>query len=188
MMGEIWYSATEKYGPENEKKSGWEKYQTWSKLYHLSELVSLDGSLNGLLFEPEVDSEEYWKYVVTEEHITTQFFTSIDYVLKRISGADKFNLLALVKEPGKTIQDLTANFSFIGYDLIETDGHISALVNCGGFDKSFLPEDLNQFGLVSNWGRAKNIQQSLLLNYPEEDHADCYLYEVWRHKVIGTEL
>jgi hypothetical protein len=41
------------------------------------------------------------------------------------------------------------NFTFIGYDLLDKDNTISALSNCGGFDETFSPLDLNEFGLLS---------------------------------------
>ncbi|MEL7118200.1 MAG: hypothetical protein AAFO07_02130 [Bacteroidota bacterium] len=35
--------------------------------------------------------------------------------------------------------------------------------------------------------KAKKIQTDLRINNPEEHHADCYLFEVWRHKKIENE-
>ena len=187
MNSEIWYTARDTFDSDHEMEFSWIKYIKWSKLTHLSELVSLDGILNSLVFEPDFNSEEDWKYIITAEQMITQFFSSIDYVLEKTKDFDVFNLLAVVKEPKEIKSKLSNEFDFIGYDLIETDGDISALTNCGGFDESFLPIDLNKFGLVTEWKKAKKIQKDLKANNPDEHHADCYLYEVWRHKIIGRK-
>lgn len=89
-------------------------------------------------------------------------------------------------EPNETkAEQLERDFEFIGYDLIETDGDVSALVNCGGFDETFKPKELNSYGLISEYDRAKEIQTELPKNNPNEHHADCNLFEVWRHKYFG---
>ena len=185
---EIWYTAREVYDKDFKPGFSWENYVSWSRLTHLSELVSLDGLLNGLAFEPDFNSEEELKNTVTEDHLITQFFYSKDYVRKKTRHLEYFNFLAVIKEPDSDKQKLSEEFEFIGYDLIETEGDISALTNCGGFDESFLPMDLNEYGLISDWDQAKKIQNDLLVNNPGEHHADCYLYEVWRHQTIGRKL
>lgn len=187
MKNKIWYTAREVYDSDNVAKFSWGKYIKWSKLTHLKELVSLDGILNGLVFESDFNSEEDWKYIVTEEQMITQFFNSMDYVIEKIKDIEYFNLLAVIKEPNEAKKDLSTDFDFIGYDLIEKGGNVSALTNCGGFDESFLSSDLNEFGLIQDWAKAKKIQENLIINNPEEHHADCYLYEVWRHKTIGRK-
>ena len=187
MTNKIWYTARKTYDAEYGVEFSWDKYIKWSKLTHLIELVSLDGMLNGLAFEPNFDSKEDWKYFVIEEQMITQFFNSIDYVLEKTKDIKYYNLLAVIKEPDEAKMDLSTDFDFIGYDLTEIGGNISALTNCGGFDESFLPSDLNEFGLVQEWAKAKKIQKDLRINNPEEPHADCYLYEVWRHKTIGRK-
>jgi hypothetical protein len=50
---DYWYTATETYDKEHEDGSSWTKYIEFSKLTHLTELVSLDAILNGLVFEPD---------------------------------------------------------------------------------------------------------------------------------------
>jgi hypothetical protein len=187
MNPQIWYTARQIFDPDYGVDFSWGGYIKWSKLTHLSELVSLDGLLNGLAFEPDFNSAEEWKYFVIEGQKITRFFNSFDYVMEKTTHLQYFNLLAVVKEPNETKSELSSDFDFVGYDLIETDGEISALTNCGGFDKSFLPNDLNEYGLVSEWARAKKIQTDLKLNYPKEQHANCQLFEVWRHKRIGRK-
>ncbi len=187
MTNTIWYTARKTFDAEYGVEFSWDKYIQWSKLTHLTELVSLDGILNELAFKPNFDSKEDWKYFVTDERMITQFFNSMDYVLEKTKDIAYFNLLAIIKEPYESKTDLSGNFDFIGYDLIERGGNVSALTNCGGFDESFLPSDLNELGLIHEWAKAKKIQKDLKINNPAEPHADCYLYEVWRHKTIGRK-
>ena len=181
----IWFTSRNIYDKEYDESS-WEKYIKWSRLNQLEELVSLDGILNDLTFEPDFDTET--EEIVIEENQVTQFFKSIDYVKKKSNHLDYYNLLAVIREPIRKRQtQLERDFDFIGYDLIETDGDISALTNCGGFDETFNPKEQNEYGLISDYDRAKEIQLELPKNNPNEHHADCYLFEVWRHKFIGRD-
>ena len=187
MEKEILFTARNTYDSEYNSGFSWQEYLKWSKLYQLKELVSLDGILNDLSFTPDFDSETEWKYIVTDQNVITVFFSSVDYVLEKVKDLKYFNLLAVIKEPKSENANLKSEYDFIGYDLVEKDGDISALTNCGGFDETFLPQELNQYGLISDYDKAKKIQIELIKNNPEEHHADCYLYEVWRHKTIGRK-
>ncbi len=106
--------------------------------------------------------------------------------MKNIETTDRFNLLAIIKEPDEKCElNQPADFEFVGYELLDKDYSISALTNCGGFDETFLPSELNQFGLISNYERAYDIRAKLFENNPEEHHADCNVIAVWRHKTTG---
>lgn len=179
---EIWFTARNIYDRDFDE-SGWDKYVEWSRLNQLEELVSLDGILNDLTFEPNFDTD--FQEILTDENKVIPFFKSFDYVKKKSSHLDYYNLLAVIREPSEKMQNLERDFDFIGYDLIETDGNISALTNCGGFDETFKPHEQNKYGLISEYVRAKEIQQEVPKNNPGEHHAECYLFEIWRHKFIG---
>jgi hypothetical protein len=72
-------------------------------------------------------------------------------------------------------------FTFCGYDLVEMDTCISAITNCGAdFDNAVNYGDLNEYGLVSNYLDAVKTQILLRDNYPNENHANCEVVEVWR--------
>lgn len=63
----------------------WEKYLQWSKLTHLTELVSVDGMLNECLVEPNRDNEDDWNYIVIAENLfETGFFKTLDYALQHM--------------------------------------------------------------------------------------------------------
>ena len=187
-MKEIWYTARNTFDPDYHVAFSWEKYIEWSKLFHLKELVSLDSMLNEVAFEPERETEEDWNFIITDESYETGFFTSLEYVLEHTTDKKKYNLIAATKEPDKNKREnLSDEFEFLGYDLLDKDYSISALTNCGGFDETFKPSDLNEYGLVTDYSRARQIQKDLVKNNPEEYHADCYLFEIWRHKEIGRK-
>ncbi|WP_034058536.1 hypothetical protein [Lacinutrix jangbogonensis] len=187
MKLDIYYTALKTYDSDNKNGFSWEEYKKFSEINHLKELVSLDGILNGLAFIPDLDASEEWKYMVTENGMVMFFFNNLEYVLSKVNHLEFFNLLAVIKEPTKEKADLSTTYDFIGYDLIGIGGDVSALTNCGGFDETFLPNDLNAYGLISEYDKAKKILKELPINNPEEQHADCNLYEVWRHKIIGRK-
>jgi hypothetical protein len=170
----------------DEDEMSWDKYIEWSKLTHLTELVSLDGMLNEVLVEPDYDNADDWECINIVEQYQTGFFTTLEFVLKRLKPKDKFNLLTVVFEPDQDCKNINIeNYEFVGYDLLDQDFSISALTNCGGFDETFLPSDLNNKGLIDDFTKAYDIKKRLLENNPEEHHADTNVIAVWRHKTIG---
>ena len=76
--------------------------------------------------------------------------------------------------------DNSIDMAFLGYDLIDSVSGISALTNCGGFSESFDNQELNRYGLISEYPRAKQIQTALLINNPDEPHADTEFWAIWK--------
>ena len=183
----VLYTARAKFDKFSDTDTiAWEKYLEWSRLPQLSELISLDGMLNDRLIEPDRNEEKEWDFIVIDNGYETGFFTTLDYVLKKMMGKEKYNLLAVIKEPVTDCKFIEIeNFEFIGYDLLDKYYDISALSNCGGFDETFRPEELNQFGLIEDFDRAMEIKENLLSNNPEEVHADTNAIAIWRHKYLG---
>ncbi len=184
---EIWYAACEPYGPFSDN---WTWFLESSRLHHVTEIASLDGILNAPCLTPNFDRSDVWENVVTDESMILDFFKSLDFVVEKTKNIAHFNLYAVIREPSKEKpkqSELDQNFTFLGYDLVETGGTISALTNCGGFDETFLPQDLNQYGLIQKYNDAKEIVENLFVNNPDEHHAACYFFEVWRHKIIGRQ-
>jgi hypothetical protein len=182
------YTAKARFDKDySEKDMNWYKYISWSGLTHLTELISLDGcSQSSNLVEPIYENDDDWNYIYKTDHYLTNLFTSLDFVFKRIKIREKFNLLTVVIEPEYDCKDICVEgFEFVGYELLETDFSYSALTNCGGFNKSFLPADLNDKGLIEDFAQAYKIKKSLLQNYPEVSHANTNLIAVWRHTTIG---
>ena len=164
----------------------WDEYIEWSKLTHLTELVSFDVTLNEILVDTYYEDAEDWDYIHVIEQNLTGFFTSLDFVLKRLNKKEKFNLLMVVLEPDQECIKIDVDgFEFVGYDLLDKGFYMSALTNCGGFDETFLPTDLNDKGLIDGLEKAYDIKKRLLENNPCEYHADTNVIAVWRHRTIG---
>ena len=113
----------------------------------------------------------------------SSFFTNIEYLRARLAGRTSINILAVMREPSlQDVQTFTdGRFVFQGYDLIERPGQgISAISNCGGFDMAFKPTDISEVGLLEDYEFARIVQQRLMDHYPDEPHADCYLWAIWK--------
>src|SRR6478752_2135874 len=151
----------------------WDSYIKWSKLTHLTEVVSLDLILNELLVEPDYDNPDDWNFIQTDGQWQTNLFTTEEYVLQRTKTKQKFNLLTVIVNPNHDCKDiLLTDYEFMGYELLDWGYGNSALTNCGGFDEIFLPSDLNSVGLIEDYLAAYDIRKRLLENNPEEHHAN----------------
>jgi hypothetical protein len=172
-----WYAAVEAFVP----KSGdvWDNYIRESGLKQLNEVITLDDILCPNIVR-ELTPEDC-EHNVTEDYVFF-YFRDLDYLLKRIELSEGVNILALVRNPGEECCDqfVGDNFVFQGYDLIESGGSNSALTNCGGFDKAFDNNELSSVGLLSTLKRAGEIQNLLLKNYPDEPHANCDIWAIWK--------
>ncbi len=174
------YRFVERFSPAS--GDAWARYIAWSGYAHLAEVVGLDCMLNPpLLCEYEAAD---WPHVVFGEHLFG-CFGDIEFARRRVQ--DRFEpvrhqLLALAREPAEhelqhaQLQD----FRFLGFDLIEEATGISALANCTGFARAFTPQDLSACGLVTSASRAYAIRSALATCYPDENHADCAVWAVWR--------
>lgn len=185
----FYYTARATYDKDNNKEGfSWERYLEWSGLTHLTELVSVDCTLNEILVEPDRKNAEDWNYIVTDQIYETGFFTSLDYVLLKMYPKEKFNLLTVVIEPNQDCKNVKLDdFEFIGYDLLDKEYGNSALTNCGGFEETFLPSELNKLGLIEDYEKAYDVKHRLLANNPEEHHADTNVIAIWRHRSIGRQ-
>jgi hypothetical protein len=158
---------------------GWDKYVAWSGLSQLREVVSLDTMLCPTV--PEELTPADWDHNVhADYHIF--FFRSLDYLLKRVAAESRLNILAVVQNP--TAAELAVvtlpGFGFAGFDLVDVCGDVSALTNCGGFDGVFVNSELSELGLLTHLSRAQEVQASLRVQYPEEPHAECHIWAIWR--------
>ena len=176
-MPSPYFIAVEKFGPYSGQ--AWQEFIDWSGLTHLTEVVSLDI----LLCAPVVDElvSEDWNYNVQEDYLT-EYFHDLDYLLERVGSLDGISILAVLLNPETDALQLFADdrFEFQGYDLIELMTGVSALTNCGGFDQAFANEDLSPVGLLATYDDARRVQTLLKTHYPDEPHADCDLWAIWR--------
>jgi hypothetical protein len=73
-----------------------------------------------------------------------------------------------------------ARFQFLGYDLVDVEDTASALTNCGGFPDVFANSELSRFGLLPELARAVEVQRLLRSLHPEEHHANCHVWAIFR--------
>lgn len=175
-MGPL-YISNYRFGPWHGER--WRDFITWSGLTQLKELVSLDGHLNGrVLDETKV---EYWPHIVNEDFML-DYFTDLEFMLKQIPETTSKNILCVFRNPPLHPEPPKDKFrfEFVGYDLIDVKTEISALSNCRGFSRAFSKLELNGFGLLNTHETAMKIQASLLEQYPNEGHADCHRWAVFR--------
>jgi hypothetical protein len=171
------YVARRRFGPEAGER--WTRYVAWSRLSQLRELVSLDAMLCPAV--PEELAPQDWEHNVHADY-QTNHFRSFEYLRRRVAGVPGHNLLAILREPtaGDLRQVALPGFTFAGFDLLDVHGDVSALTNCGGFDDIFAPEELNPLGLLSERGRPGAVRRGLRAAYPEEHHAVCDVWALWR--------
>jgi hypothetical protein len=176
-VAEPLFIATERFDPTDGEK--WRKYFEWARIPALKEVVSLDCSLCAHLVKDFTDED--WNHIVNAD-FQLDYFYHLDYLLNRVSGRPRRNILGLYRNPGVHITKAptTGNFSFAGYDLIEEQTQISALTNCGGFPDVFSNEELNPSGLTAQFERAIEVKKLLAEKHPKEPHAQCEMYAIWR--------
>lgn len=177
----IWYSAQEKFNlKEDWADAMWKRFV--STIPQVKEFVTLDGMLcPDFVFEKKNDD---WNYVVMNGDYLTDLYTDPIVFLSRNIDLAKYNLIACIKEPQDEDRSiLESDYEFIGYDLMDKDLSNSALTNCGGFYDVYSPSDINEYGILSDRDFAYKIRDELFKKHPEEHHANCFVFEIWRMKV-----
>lgn len=186
-MAEPLFIAVVPFDPSDGQK--WQDYCHWAKIPNLVELISLDSLLCRRIISEFLPED--WTHIVNE-NFRLNYFHDFNHLMRRTANARRRHVLGVYRNPRSHIQQAPAeDFSFVGYDLIEEATQISALTNCGGFADSFSNDELNRFGLVDAFGRAKEIHRSLRKRHPEEHHAVCELYAIWKlgqHTQYGSVL
>ena len=128
------------------------------RLPHVNELVSFDADLF--------------------EHLPVQH-SEID-----VPCPDGQYLAVIVEPKAKPSTEIAQDtrFTFCGYDLIDEQTQLSAIVHySAAFSKVIHDEHLNSFGLFCSYTDAKHTQKALRSIYPNEKHADCVIVELWRY-------
>jgi hypothetical protein len=175
-----WFIATKRL----DAASGacWVDFLAWSGLSQLTELVSLDSMLcPGILAEAR---DHYWPHIVNEDFMLC-YFTNLDFMLAELPATadwSRINLLCVFRNPANEPQIDAAPFNseFLGYDLCDIYGGPSALSNCGGFPLAFANRELSRHGLITDHRRALQVQRALKERYPEEAHAACHVWAIFR--------
>jgi hypothetical protein len=170
-----WFIATDKF---EKSHPTWDKYIRWSKLDQLDEVISLDPMLCPPVL-PDM-KPEYWSHIVNEDFML-QFFTDLDYLRGEIKAIQRRNLLCVFRNPpAHPVSAVPNGFEFVGYDLVDIQSTASALTNCGGFPEVFSNNELSEKGLLKSHERAREVQADLRRQYPNEIHANCHLWAIFR--------
>lgn len=168
----IGYVAVETFFPTN-------AYKEWSKLFHIKQVVSLDCALCPSILVEEV--KDNYRYL-QESDFYNDVLNDLNLLLDKVKGKKDIQILAVLRNPKSDCVNIfkDTRFRLYGYDLLEDFTRISALTNCGGFNKAFLPKDITEYGLIKEFDKAKQIQLLLANEYPNEEHAECSLWAVWK--------
>ncbi|MCA8953266.1 MAG: hypothetical protein KDE27_27390 [Planctomycetes bacterium] len=175
-MGPL-FLVTERFDPSCGAR--WHDYVAWSKLTQLEEVVSLDSNLCPNVITEILDED--WGHIVNADFML-DYFTDLPYLLRRVGSVAGRNLLCLFQnpetEPSAPVDE--HGFRYVGCDLVDEHGGISALTNCGGFPLAFANAELDASGLIPSLARAREVRQALRQHYPDEDHACCDIWSVFR--------
>jgi len=170
-MGEPIFYKAERFFPDK-------KYEEFSKIFNKAELVTYDVCLCGVIHDENLleEIELAGRYV---RGVKTKSWQSL---LKTPLSVGE-QIIAYYKNPIESYEHhkMESDFEFCGYDLSEEMTGISALTNCGELFSGAIPyEELNKFGLISEYCEAFRIRKLLENLYPDEPHAECEVYELWR--------
>jgi hypothetical protein len=162
---------------------GWDAYAKWRGLSQLIEVVSIENYsvLQGRRLTPEE-----WSNVAPAAEVGPHpvCFRNLDLLqgcLARTVPEVPFNLLCVFREPAEPPVARLSPFTLLGYDLIEDRTGVSALTNCSsGFPAVIVAAEISEFGLIRTFERAKEVQRDLPRAYPQEPHAYCSLWAIFR--------
>ena len=172
---EPWFIATKPFGPGD--GDAWTNYVAWAGLPQLHELVSLDESLCPTVL-PDLP-DRYWPHIVNEDFML-RYFRDLAFLLNQVDHVAARNVLCVYRDPPVHPASPPANFRYLGYDLVDVQGGVSALSNCGGFPDVFAGSELSGHGLLTNHARAVHVQASLRERHPGKSHADCHCWAIFR--------
>lgn len=133
-------------------------------------------------------TEDYPKYS-EEIGCNTQEIVSVDCALFPFAERREYlgkadltrneQLLAVMSVRKDDALPKLVGYEFCGFDLAEEG--TSALTNCPHcFDEVFTLKNLNYYGLLNNRQEAERLQSLLPKLYPDEQHAYCEIYAIWR--------
>lgn len=175
-MSDWIYTVRERFTPAYSKN--WSEYAEWSGFTHISELVTLDS----VLCEDRIDdlTPQDWQHNVQADCRLT-WFTDLDYLRQHHPlRRDLDQLIAAVEKPD-TVAPPPSQFTHCGFDIVDAEGAISVLTNCGRFPGIFEPDDVNSVGLIDGIDLAQAIAHQLRMTFPDEPHChDCRVWQVAR--------
>jgi hypothetical protein len=149
-----------------------EEYERFSKIVNRAEIVTYDVMLCEIVDEYGLSGSSPYAGEVDDLGILLQ-----------IPIKEDEQIIAYFENPTEShvLHTFDVYFEFCGYDLSEKLTGISAVTNCGGmFDKAISYEKLNKYGLIDDYEAVLLTRKLLDGLYPDESHAECEIYEIWR--------
>ena len=177
-----YYAAIERFDRNNGER--WIEYIRGMDRTDLVRIVTLDS----ILCPPvvHVESGDDWQFVAKEEFML-DFFTDLDFVLRRTAGHRPSVVVAVARDPSATDVSGFAHidFEFAGFDVVDIQFVTSALFNSSRFPGVFNVSELSpESGLIISRERAFEIRDALRQRYPNHDEAKCYVWAIWRYTGI----
>lgn len=171
----FWYIAVQSFSPAHKD---WQQYIEQSGLKSVKEIISLDQ----VLCPPAIRKfeAEDWKHNV-QDHFFNDYFLDLEYLSRRVASLSNIHMLAVLKNPEFEVRDAFnhLNFRFLGYDLTDHYGSVSALTNCGPLPLAFHSRDLSSHGLIYTYKRAAEVKQALQKYYVEE-FEKTLMWAIWQ--------
>jgi len=170
------YTVRERFTPAYGQ--GWQEYADWSGFNHITELITLDT----ILCSDRIDdlTPEDWHHNVQADGRVT-WFTDLDYLRQRYPLASEHDQLVAAIESPETDLSPPVGFTQCGFDIVDAEGAVSVLTNCGRFPGIFEPDDVNTAGLLDGIELAEAIAHQLRMTFPDEPHCqDCRVWQVTR--------
>ena len=177
-----YYAAIERFDCNNGQR--WVEYIRRMDRTDLMRIVTLDS----ILCPPvvHVESSDDWQFVAKEEFML-DFFTDLDFVLRRAVGHRPSVVVAVARDP--SVADISGfshpDFEFAGFDVVDIQFVNSALFNSSRFPGLFDVSELSpESGLIMSRERAFEIRDTLRQHYPDRDEARCYVWAIWYYTGI----
>ena len=172
------FTARGRFDPRHARD--WEGYLDFLGRRDLARVITLDTILCPPVIE--ASSPEDWSFLAADL-AAVDLFTDLGFLRRRTATAKTpFRILAALREPtGPDAEgEPGPDFEFAGFDVVDVEHDVSALLNCGGFPEVFSVEELaSSSGLLTSIERAYEVRDELLRRYPDHDHARCHVWAVW---------
>ena len=125
---------------------------------------------------------EDWQHNIQQNNYLF-WFSDWHYLRQRQSWESDTQQVIAIWEAPLTRQSPPEYFQHCGFDIVDRDGEISVLTNCGGFPDLYTFEDVNQFGLLDNLNQTQTIVNNLHQKYGDDYHCrECQIWQVARYQ------
>ena len=171
-----YYTTIEQFDSGNGER--WVGFTRWLGRTDLKRVITLDSALCPTVVHPE--SANDWQFVSKEEFML-DFFTSLDFVLRRVAGHRPSVVLAVARDPSSEEVERFPHpdFELAGFDVVDTQFTASALLN-NRFPTVITVSKLSAgSGLLKSREWAFKVRDTLRQRHPDREDARCYVWAVW---------